>query len=46
MIVFSMLAAVGMFFAWKARYTAQMEALEAQRARRASAASVAGNERP
>ena len=25
----SMLAAVGMFFAWKARYTAQMEELEA-----------------
>ena len=32
MIVFSMLAAVGMFLSWKARYTAQMEALEAERA--------------
>ena len=31
MIVFSMLAAIGMFYAWKARYTAQMEELEAQR---------------
>jgi F0F1-type ATP synthase assembly protein I len=33
MIVFSMLAAIGMFFAWKARYTALMEELEAQRRR-------------
>jgi Putative F0F1-ATPase subunit Ca2+/Mg2+ transporter len=31
MIVFSLLAAIGMFHAWKARYTAQMEELEAQR---------------
>jgi F0F1-type ATP synthase assembly protein I len=31
MIVCSMLAAVGLFFSWKARYTAEMEALEAQR---------------
>ena len=29
MIVFSLLAAVGMFGSWKYRYTAQMEALEA-----------------
>ena len=33
MIVFSMLAAIGLFFSWKARYTAQMEQLEAQRRR-------------
>jgi F0F1-type ATP synthase assembly protein I len=33
MIVFSMLAAIGMFLAWKARYTAHMEELEAQRRR-------------
>ncbi len=33
MIVCSVLAAIGMFYAWKARYTAQMEELEAQRRR-------------
>ena len=32
MIVFSLLAAIGVFLSWKARYTAQMEELEAQRA--------------
>ncbi len=37
MIVFSMLAAIGMFLAWKARYTAQMEELEAARRRDAAA---------
>lgn len=30
-ITFSMLAFVGLFVSWKARYTARMEALEAQR---------------
>jgi hypothetical protein len=36
MIVCSVLAAVGLFFAWKARYTAQMEALEAEHRRDAA----------
>jgi F0F1-type ATP synthase assembly protein I len=30
-IIFSVLAAIGLFYAWKARYMAQMEELEAQR---------------
>jgi F0F1-type ATP synthase assembly protein I len=33
MIVFSVLAAIGLFYSWKARYTAQMEAHEAIRRR-------------
>jgi hypothetical protein len=31
MIVCTVLAAVGLFYSWKARYMAEMEALEAQR---------------
>jgi F0F1-type ATP synthase assembly protein I len=37
MIVFSVLAALLLFYAWKARYTAQMEELEAQRRRESAA---------
>jgi hypothetical protein len=47
MIVFSVLAAVGLFYAWKARYTAQMEALEAQRGAGTGASERApASERP
>ena len=48
-ILTSVLAVVGLFFAWKARYTAQMETLEARRRddvtrHRQDAASAGGSE--
>jgi hypothetical protein len=37
MIVCTILAAVGLFYSWKARYTAEMERLEAERLERSDA---------
>jgi F0F1-type ATP synthase assembly protein I len=42
MIVCTVLAAVGMFYSWKARYTAEMEVLEAQRRGDASGGGASG----
>jgi F0F1-type ATP synthase assembly protein I len=46
MIVCTVLAAVGLFYAWKARYMAHMEQLEADRRRLSRVATTDASERP